>query len=147
MFFLCTHNNSSLWLPPSAYRFGQTTLVHVLVACAPLPASTGMVHGPRSAGDPVTVVAGVGRVVGSVGMVVVMVVSADERKRERNIINRYTPTLFSFFSVQQIIKQTCSERSRVGCALLNAGISNRISGRLSLFFPTQCCKSCRCAEK
>lgn len=41
-----------------------------------------MVHGPRSAGDPVTVVAGVGRVVGSVGMVVVMVVSADERKRE-----------------------------------------------------------------
>lgn len=65
----------------SAYRFGQATLVHVLVACAPLPASTGMVHGPRSAGDPVTVVAGVGRVVGSVGMVVVMVVTADERER------------------------------------------------------------------
>lgn len=61
-----------------AYRFGQATLVHVLVACAPLSASTGMVHGPWGAGYPVTVVAGVGWVVGSVCMVVVMVVAADE---------------------------------------------------------------------
>ncbi len=64
----------------SAYRFGQATLVHVLVACAPLPASTGMVHGPWGTGHPVTVVAGVGRVVGSVGMVVVVVVAADGRE-------------------------------------------------------------------
>lgn len=71
---------STLKLPPSAYRFGQATLVHVLVACAPLPASTRMVHGPRGAGHPVAVVAGVGRVVGSVGVVVVMVVAADERE-------------------------------------------------------------------
>ena len=57
--------------------------MHVLVAYAPLPASTGVVHGPRGAGHPVTVVAGVGRVVGSVGVVVVMVVAADARERER----------------------------------------------------------------
>ncbi len=55
--------------------------MHVLVACAPLPASTGMVHGPRGAGHPVTVVAGVGWVVGSVSMVVVMVVAADEKEK------------------------------------------------------------------
>lgn len=71
---------SALKRPSSAYRFGQATLVHVFVARTPLPASTGMVHGPRGAGHPVTVVAGVGRVVGSVGMVVVMVVAADERE-------------------------------------------------------------------
>ena len=47
---------------------------------ASLSASTGMVHGPRGAGHPITVVAGVGRVVGSVGVVVVMVVAADERE-------------------------------------------------------------------
>lgn len=52
--------------------------MHVLVARAPLPASTGMVHGPRGAGHSVTVVAGVGRVVGSMCVVVVMVAAADE---------------------------------------------------------------------
>lgn len=78
VFFVIWMNQPEL--PARAYRFGQATLVHVLVACAPLPASTGMVHGPRGAGHPVTVVAGVGRVVGSVGMVVVMVVAADERE-------------------------------------------------------------------
>lgn len=60
------------------HRFGQAALVHVLITGAPLPASTGMVHGPRGAGYPVTVVAGVGRVVGSVAAVVVVVVAADE---------------------------------------------------------------------
>lgn len=71
----------TLKLPGGAHRFGQATLVHVLVACAPLPAATGMVHGPRGAGHPVVVVGGVGRVVGSVGVrVVVMVVAADERE-------------------------------------------------------------------
>ena len=64
--------------PSIAYRFGQATLMHVLVACTPLPASTGMVHGPWGTGHPVTVVAGVGWVVGSVGMMVVMVVAPDE---------------------------------------------------------------------
>lgn len=63
----------------SAHRFGQATLVHVLVSCTPLPAPTGVVHGPRGAGHPVAVVAGVGRVVGSVGVVVVTVVAVEER--------------------------------------------------------------------
>lgn len=69
--------------PPRTYWFGQATLVHVLIACAPLPASTGMVHGPWGAGHPVTVVAGVGRVIGSVGMVVVMVVTAEEKGKKK----------------------------------------------------------------
>lgn len=57
--------------------FGQAALVHVLVADAPLPASSaGVVHGPRGAGHPVAVVAGVGRVVGPVAAVVVVVVAA-----------------------------------------------------------------------
>lgn len=54
--------------------------MHVLIACAPLSASTGMVHGPWGAGHPVTVVAGMGGVVSAVGMVVVMVTAADERR-------------------------------------------------------------------
>lgn len=64
-----------------AHRFGQAALVHVLVADAPLPASAGMVHGPRGAGHPVAVVAGVGRVVGPVATVVVVVVAAKRGKR------------------------------------------------------------------
>lgn len=64
----------------TAYRFGQATLVHVLIACTPLPASTRMVHGPRGTGHSVTVVAGVGGVVSTVGMVVVMVAAANERQ-------------------------------------------------------------------
>ena len=65
------------------YRFGQAALVHVLVPGAPLSAAAGMVHGPRSAGDPVAVVAGVGRVVGAVGQVVVVVVAAAGESPER----------------------------------------------------------------
>lgn len=53
--------------------------MHVFVA-APLPAPTGMVHGPRGAGHPVAVVAGVGGIVGPVGVVVVMVVAAFKRE-------------------------------------------------------------------
>lgn len=53
--------------------------MNVLIACAPLPSSTGMVHGPWGTGHPVTVVAGVGRVVASVGVMVVMVVVANKR--------------------------------------------------------------------
>lgn len=67
-------------IPPSAYRFGQAALVHVLVARAPLPASTGMVHGPWGTGYPIAVVAGVGRIVGPVRVVVVMVAAAGERE-------------------------------------------------------------------
>lgn len=52
--------------------------MHVLIARAPLPASAGMVHGPRGTGYPVTIVAGVGRIVGPVRMVVVMVAAAGE---------------------------------------------------------------------
>lgn len=54
--------------------------MHVLIACAPLPASTRMVHGARGTGHSLTVVAGVGGVVSTVGMVVVMVVAANERQ-------------------------------------------------------------------
>lgn len=77
IFFL---DESTIKIPPCAYWFGQATLVHVLVACAPLPASTGMVHGSWGAGYPVTVVAGMRWVVGSVRMVVVMVVAANEQE-------------------------------------------------------------------
>lgn len=59
--------------------------MHVLVADAPLPASAGMVHGPRGAGHPVAVVAGVGRVVGPVAAAVVVVVVAAERVRDRSV--------------------------------------------------------------
>lgn len=104
------------------YRFGQATLMHVLVACAPLPASTGVVHGPRGAGHPVAVVAGVGRVVGAVGMVVVMVVAAGERGRSKAILN--VSILLSSVCVQNIIKQI-----------------------LQLSVLTQYCKSCGCAKK
>lgn len=53
--------------------------MHVLVEHTPLSASTGVVHGPRSAGHPVAVVAGVGWVVGAVGMVMV---AAGTRNKE-----------------------------------------------------------------
>lgn len=58
-----------------AYRFGQATLVHVIIACASLSASTGMVNGPWSTGHTIAVVAGVGWVVASVGMVMMLVVA------------------------------------------------------------------------
>lgn len=54
--------------------------MHVLVTCAPLPASTGVVHCPWSAGHTVTVVAAMGGVVDTVGMVVVMAVAEIERE-------------------------------------------------------------------
>lgn len=62
----------------------------VLVAGAPLPAPARVVHGPRGAGHPVAVVAGVGRVVGAVGVVVVVMVAAAaaaaaEERREREV--------------------------------------------------------------
>lgn len=79
-FFFGVRDESSIKIPPCAHRFGQAALVHVLVAGAPLPASTRMVHGSRGTGYPVAVVAGVGRVVGSVAAVVVVVVAADERE-------------------------------------------------------------------
>lgn len=84
--------------------------MHVFIACAPLPASTGMVHGPWGAGHPVTVVAGVGWVVGSVGMVVVMVVTAKEKdkKKKRKTLSQQIHTYSLYFpSVQCIIKSTC----------------------------------------
>lgn len=62
------------------YWFGQATLVHVIVASAPLPAPTGVVDGPGGAGHAVTVVAGVGGVVASVGVVVVLVVAAEDQR-------------------------------------------------------------------
>lgn len=54
--------------------------MYILIARTPLPASTGMVHGPWGAGHPVTVMAGVRGVVSAASMVVVMVVAADERR-------------------------------------------------------------------
>lgn len=62
------------------YWFGQATLVHVIVACAPLPASARVVDGPGGAGHTVAVVAGVGRVVASVAVVVVLVVAAEDQR-------------------------------------------------------------------
>lgn len=62
------------------YWFGQATLVHVIVASAPLPAPTGVVDGPGGAGHAVAVVAGVGGVVASVGVVVVLVVAAEDQR-------------------------------------------------------------------
>lgn len=53
--------------------------MHVLIAGAPLPASTRVVHGPGGAGHSVTVVANVGGVVSAVGVVVVMAAAADVR--------------------------------------------------------------------
>lgn len=61
--------------------------MHVLVACAPLPASTGMVHGPGGAGHAIAVVAGVGWVVGAVGVAVVMAVAADKKETLRWILS------------------------------------------------------------
>lgn len=58
-----------------AYWFGQAALVHVVVASAPLPAPTGVVDGPGGAGHAIAVVAGVGWVVASVGVVMAAVVA------------------------------------------------------------------------
>lgn len=89
--------------------------MHVFVACAPLPASTGMVHGPWSAGHPIAVVAGVGWVVGSVGMVAVMMVAAERTGKKRLTQQILTHIFFSFpvfvSSVKFISKQTCSEKT------------------------------------
>lgn len=60
--------------------------MHVLVADAPLPAPAGVVHGPGGAGHPVAVVAGVGRVVGPVAAVVVVVVAADREKSQEELL-------------------------------------------------------------
>lgn len=54
--------------------------MHVVVAGAPLSAPAGMVDGPRGAGHPVAVVAGVGGVVAPVGVVAVVVVAAEEQE-------------------------------------------------------------------
>lgn len=62
-----------------AYWFGQATLVHVIVACASLSASTGMVYSSWGTGHTIAVVAGVGWVIASVGMVTVMVVAVNEQ--------------------------------------------------------------------
>lgn len=87
--------------------------MHVFVACAPLPASTGMVHGPWSTGHPITVVTGVGWVIGSVGMVAVMMVAAERREKQIDSTDPH-PLFFSFpvfvSSVKFISKQTCSEK-------------------------------------
>lgn len=79
------------------YWFGQATLVHVIVACAPLPASTGVVDGPGGTGHTVAVVAGVGRVVASVGVVVVLVVAAEEQ-RHANSSKKLSPFSSTGFS-------------------------------------------------
>lgn len=55
--------------------------MHVVVAGAPLSAPAGMVDGPRGAGHPVAVVAGVGGVVAPVGVVAVVVVAGEEQGR------------------------------------------------------------------
>lgn len=100
-----------------AYRFRQATLVHVLKACAPLPASTGVVHGPRGAGHPVTVVARMGRIVDTVSVVVVMVVAGVERKTPswKHQIDTYR-SLFCFFLFPSLQRENvfCFVRNRLG---------------------------------
>lgn len=86
----------SLNCPLSAYWFGQATLVHVLIAYASLPASTGVVHGPGGTGHSVTVVAGTGRVVGAVSMVMMMVMAVGERGRKKIQLSQYTHTYYLF---------------------------------------------------
>lgn len=67
-----------------AHWFGQATLVRVVVAGASRSASTGVVYGPRSTGHTIAVVAGMGGVVASVGVVTVTVVAADEQVHRIN---------------------------------------------------------------
>lgn len=90
-----------------AYWFGQATLVHVIVACASLSASTGMVYGPWGTGHTIAVVAGVGWVVASVGMVTVMVVAVNEQVHKNNSkeIDPMTDFTFCIILVQYIINQ------------------------------------------
>lgn len=82
--------------------------MHVLVTCASLPASTGVVHSPRSAGHTITVVAAVGGVVDTVGMMVVMAVAEIQRKMVSKMEKRYGFTLLSLASVLGKTEQTCS---------------------------------------
>lgn len=104
------------------YWFGQATLVHVIVACAPLPASTGVVDGPGGAGHTVAVVAGVGRVVASVGMVVVLVVAVVEEQRhskssKRNCLHSHPLLLVEKNSIIQDVAQSAlPSAGRITCA-------------------------------
>lgn len=82
--------------------------MHVLVTCASLPASTGVVHSPRSAGHTITVVAAVGGVVDTVGVMVVMAVAVIQRKMVSKMEKRYGFTLLSLASMLGKTEQTCS---------------------------------------
>lgn len=64
--------------------------MHVIVACASLSAPTGVVDGPGGTGHAVAVVAGVGGVVASLGVAMVLVVAVDDKPG-------CCPTCFSFF--------------------------------------------------
>lgn len=77
---------SQLEMDIFAYWLGQATLVHVVVASASLSASAGMVDGPWGAGHTVAVVAGVGGVVASVAVGMVMVAAAYEQGHQKLIL-------------------------------------------------------------
>lgn len=78
--------------------------MHVVVAGAPLSAPAGMVDGPRGAGHPVAVVAGVGGVVAPVSVVAVVVVAGEEQgrrihQRKNQNIYKHAHNLQSCFRV------------------------------------------------
>lgn len=77
--------------------------MHVLKAYASLPASTGVVHGSGGTGHSVTVVAGTGRVVGAVRVVMMMVMAVGERGRKKIQLSQCTHTycLFIFLVLLQ----------------------------------------------
>lgn len=118
-----------------AYWFRQATLVHVLVACAPLPASTGVVHGPRGAGHPVTIVAWMGRIVDTVSVVVVMVVAGVERKISwKHKTNTDYCTLYVLLSSLLLRLRICSTLWGADWEWAAENSSHSAPGDLSLFY-------------
>lgn len=104
-----------------------------------------MVHGPWGAGHPVTVVAGVGWVVGSVGMVVVMVVTAEEKdkkKKKKNVksTDSHQLSLLSQCTVHNQVDMLRKIDFLRNCLCgMNTGISNCVSAHTSFCFLTQHC--------
>lgn len=75
--------------------------MHVLIAYASLPASTGVVHGSGGTGHSVTVVAGTGRVVGAVSVVMMMAMAERGRKKMKWSQFTHTYCLFIFLVLLQ----------------------------------------------
>lgn len=98
-----------------AYWFGQATLVHVIIACASLSASTGMVYGPWSTGHTIAVVAGMGWVVASVGMVTVMVVAVNEQVHKNNSKEMNSTDLLFLHNSSRVQNKSDIQETTVYC--------------------------------